>query len=171
MSLATKKPIFLTPTGESIPSPFYPTPTGQPINTNSIIDNLSSKIKSFDINSVINSLSTTLKTTQNITPASVVQKFATSIGNPTGNETEDKGIFNWSDPRYQNIKTLAQVPSTMLGSFLIQPAWNFLSSSAELVTGKPLSKLKIPALTKDMGNFVDASSYQQKYVSAIENGM
>jgi len=77
-------------------------------------------------------------------------------------------IFNFNDPRYSNVKDLAQGPSLGLGKFYIEPAYNIVSSVKELVTGNPLPKLKIPGLTENIPSFVDSSSYQQKYNEAIE---
>ncbi len=170
-----------TITGEPIISPFYPTPNGKPINAESISQSLLSKNPPIDISSVINKLSTSLASKSPISLESISQKLAANYGleNPekkTVSEVSPEkepiySIFNLNDPRYKNIKTLAQIPSALLGSFPIQPTWDFLSSGAELITGKPLPKLKISALTEDMPPFVDASSYQQKYQEQIDAGV
>lgn len=156
------KPVYPTPTGAPIATPFYPTPTGQPIpkvSPESVIKNLASKLIPFDAGPVINKLSTSFKSIVP-TPDSIIQKLTSKI--PPATKSENP---------YQNLTDLLQGPSLALGKFLIEPAWNFLSSGAELATGTPLPKLKIPALTKNIESFVDASSYQQKYTESITAGI
>lgn len=87
-------------------------------------------------------------------------------------------IFNFNDPRYNNLKEAINLPSLALGKFLVEPTWNFLSSGVELVTGKPLPKLNVKPLFDTPNhvffnntNLVDSSSYQQKYKEQIDAGV
>lgn len=153
MSLAPIKSFFPTTPGKTF-KPVSVTPE-------TIINQLSNKLKSFDVNSVINKMATAYKPSP-ITPDSVIQKIATP---------PIKSIFSISDPRYQNLTDLVQGPSLALGKFFLEPTFNFLSSAKELATGKPLPKLNLPGLTKNAPNFINGSAYSEKYVSAIENGM
>lgn len=156
MSIETQKPFFPTPTGAPIPSPYTH------VNTNSIIDNLSAKLSPTNINSLVDKLSSTFKA-PSVKPADIIQKLTP--------KPDLSSIFDINNPIYQNAKDLLQGPSLALGKFLIEPTWNFLSSGAELATGKPLPKLQLPGLTKNIPNFVDASSYQQKYKEQIDAGV
>ncbi len=105
-------------------------------------------------------------------PENVTNKL-TSLGFPTYTPPVTPVPLKVSEPlnKYQNLTDLIQGPSLALGKFLIEPTWNFLSSGAELITGKPLPKLTIPALTKNIGNYAEGSSYQQKYQEAINSGV
>ena len=73
--------------------------------------------------------------------------------------------------KWQNLTDLAQGPSLALSKFIVEPAYKMGASVYELKTGKQAPKLTIPAFTKNMGNFVDAQSYQKTYEDKIASGM
>lgn len=138
----------------------------------------------------LSGISTNIKNTvQSIPVPSTSKSPVKSIFYPTPNgkapvvESKTKSfISNEPNPYIQNpspkqaplkatFGDVAQVPSYVLGKFFVEPAYNMGSSIKELATGKPLPKLEIPALTKNFApNFIDASSYQQRYADAIESG-
>lgn len=133
----------------NIPSPYMaPTPTGAPLTV--------TEVKPTILN---------MFTPQAISEKLNLPKYTPPVIKPI-NLTPTK-----PENAYQNLTDLLQGPSLAVGKFLIEPTWNFLSSTKELATGTPLPKLKVPALTKNIESFVDASSYQQKYVEQIESGV
>jgi len=84
----------------------------------------------------------------------------------------NEGVKNNPVSRENLLFSAVQAPSTLLGKGIVEPSWNFLSSGAELATGTPLPKLNLPALreTPFIKDYAKGSSYQQKYVEAIEGG-
>jgi len=130
--------------------PFYPTPTGAPIPKAPIISPY---------------VAPKVSTPAPLGPVPHITPTAPSTTPPP----QWKDTLNPNNPIYSPLKDLIQGPSLGLSKFVIQPAYNFASSATELATGNPLPKLNIPSLFPETGttNFIDGSSFQQKYVDNI----
>jgi len=152
----------------SVTSPYQaPTPTGQPIpqkSSGNYIDNLNNLIKSTP--SKIASLGSTVPSPSPVKPYMAPTPNGQPITPPLSS------ILNFNDPRYNNVKELIQLPSRLAGQ-IIQPAYNMASSATELATGNPLPRFKSGSLFPETGggDFINSSSYQQKYNDAIASGV
>lgn len=82
---------------------------------------------------------------------------------------ESKPVQMSVSPIQPTFLNLAEAPAYYASKFLVEPAFNFLSSTIKLATGKQIPKLSIPSFTA--GNLIDGSSYQQKYQDQIDAGV
>jgi hypothetical protein len=155
-------PHLSTPTSTPVPSPYVtPAPLGPvPHITTTPAPATKPAVSSSNFWDTIN------KTTP--APLGPVPHITPTVPSATP-PPQWKDTLNPNNPIYGPLKDLIQGPSLGLSKFVIQPAYNFASSATELATGNPLPKLNIPSLFPETGttNFIDGSSYQQKYVDNI----